>query len=54
MTKQFVSKLTGSLLALSIVSSSFAQDIKTLPAVTVEASTAVAAVIAQEYEEFHS
>jgi hypothetical protein len=52
MTRHFVSKLTGSLLALSIVSSAFAQDIKTLPAVTVEASTAVAAVNAKITKSF--
>lgn len=52
MTRQFVSKLTGSLLALSLVSSTFAQDIKTLPAVTVEASTAVAAVNAKLAKSF--
>ena len=52
MTRQFVSKLTGSLLALSFVSSAFSQDIKTLPAVTVEASTAIAAVNAQITKSF--
>src|SRR5688572_20206341 len=44
MTNHFVSKLSGTLLALSIVSSSFAQEVKTLPAVTVAASTAVSVV----------
>jgi hypothetical protein len=52
MTRQFVSKLTCSLLALSLVSSAFAQKIKTLPAVTVEASTAVAAVNAKITKSF--
>jgi hypothetical protein len=44
MTNQLVSKFSGTLLAFSLVSSSFGQKVKILPAVTIEASTPIGAV----------